>query len=57
MILYTCTVLFYDVDIDECQLVPALCEQNCTNYEGSHECSCDMGYVLDNDMRTCNGVS
>ena len=51
----TCAALFYNADINECQLAPPICEHNCTNYEGSYECSCNVGYELDDDMRTCNG--
>ena len=36
------------------------CEHDCTNYNfradgKTHECSCDDGYALDADGRSCNG--
>ena len=49
-------VLFYvyTSDIDECTENP--CEQSCTNTIGSFTCSCNNGYVLDEDGRSCNGM-
>ena len=43
----------WHIDVDECAANP--CDQNCTNNEGSFVCSCNNGYVLDDDQRTCNG--
>ena len=40
------------VDIDECA-ENGTCDQNCTNTDGSFNCSCDSGYELDG--RNCNG--
>jgi len=45
--------IFY-TDVDECDIDGA-CDQNCTNTNGSFICSCDDGYTLDSDGRTCNG--
>ena len=42
------------IDIDECLLSP--CNHTCTNTAGSFQCSCNDGYELDDDGRTCNGV-
>ena len=47
-------VLF--TDIDECVASLPPCDQLCTNNPGSFECSCYVGYTLDNDGRTCNGT-
>ncbi|XP_065910791.1 mucin-like protein isoform X2 [Dysidea avara] len=44
------------IDIDECAELGA-CEQNCINTDGSFECSCDSGYELDNDGRSCNDIN
>ena len=41
------------VDIDECASSP--CEHTCTNTPGSFVCSCNDGYVLNSDGRTCTG--
>ena len=32
------------------------CNQNCFNTIGSFTCSCNNGYVLDEDGRSCNGM-
>ena len=42
-------------DIDECALDLAGCGQTCTNTEGSFVCSCEDGYQLDGDGKTCSG--
>ena len=42
------------VDIDECMEYND-CHQNCTNTEGSYKCSCDLGFVLTDNNRTCEG--
>ena len=31
------------------------CSQNCINTIGSYHCSCNSGYLLDEDLKTCNG--
>lgn len=41
-------------DIDECQ-DPSTCDHNCTNKKGSFTCSCDVGYRLGNDGKSCTG--
>ncbi|OCT79270.1 thrombomodulin [Xenopus laevis] len=33
-------------DIDDCALIPDLCEQSCTNTEGSFMCTCFDGYEM-----------
>ncbi|KAK2171616.1 hypothetical protein NP493_1050g00004 [Ridgeia piscesae] len=40
--------------IDECTEHTSGCEQNCTNSVGSFQCSCNDGYTLDKDGRSCN---
>ena len=44
-------------DVDEC-LDSALndCEDKCINIIGSYNCSCDDGFILDIDGRSCNGL-
>ncbi|XP_071145233.1 uncharacterized protein [Mytilus edulis] len=44
-------------DIDECTLQNGGCEQNCANSHGSFECSCDRGYLLQNDNKTCIDIN
>ena len=43
-------------DIVECDENNGGCSQICTNTEGSFECSCREGYVLDNDGQNCSGT-
>ena len=43
-------------DIDECEILNGGCEHNCTNSNGSFECTCLPGYVLDNDSLSCTGM-
>ena len=45
------TILYSDVN--ECLSSNGGCEQNCHNSEGSYECSCEDGYLLSGDNRTC----
>ena len=42
-------------DVDECN-GDHECDHNCTNTEGTFECSCDPGYELLPDNRTCEGL-
>ena len=41
-------------DIDECTEGP--CNHTCTNTDGSFTCSCNNGYELDDNGRSCNGM-
>ena len=41
-------------DINECLMVND-CQQKCENSEGSYRCSCNQGFVLNNDNRSCDG--
>ena len=47
--------MFGFLDIDECMEYND-CHQICTNTNGSYECSCNPGFMLMNDNRTCTGV-
>ena len=50
------TPLFFAFsDIDECKLSNGGCEQNCLNAIGSFKCSCNKGYKLLYDGKTCKG--
>ena len=42
-------------DIDECTEGISGCSQNCTNMMGSYTCSCNSGFSLLPDNRTCIG--
>ena len=42
-------------DIDECNIVPSVCDPNadCQNNDGSYLCSCQPGFI--GDGKTCRG--
>lgn len=42
-------------DVDECMMQPP-CEQICNNTVGSFVCSCGVGYTLNADGVTCDGM-
>ena len=42
-------------DINECLTNNGGCAQNCANTNGSFVCSCNIGYTLNADNRTCAG--
>ena len=44
------------LDINECEDDNGGCSQTCTNTEGSFECSCRDGYILDGDGKNCSGT-
>ena len=46
----------FNSDIAECDEDNGGCEQICTNTEGSYECSCRNGYVLDGNGHNCSGT-
>ena len=47
--------IFCYIDINECVANTDGCDQGCQNTIGSFQCTCDSGYVLSNDERTCSG--
>ena len=44
-----------NTDIDECSRDTDECEHNCGNTVGSFLCSCNTGYALTPDGKTCTG--
>jgi len=44
----------YFIDIDECG-DPKSCQDYCENTDGAYTCSCNKGYKLKGDERTCEG--
>ena len=48
------TYIVIQTDINECGEVND-CQQTCMNTEGSYSCSCDEGFSLADDGRTCTG--
>ena len=47
--------LVYVTDHDECLLGKHGCQQKCNNYHGGFYCSCNLGYELNKDNKTCSG--
>ena len=57
----TCHVMFDKlllyIDIDECEDDRNTCSHYCNNTEGSYQCSCPSGYILDeSNGSTCLGM-
>ena len=48
--------LSYLIDKNECSTGTHNCAQRCTNTAGSYTCSCNSGYRLDSNGRTCSGI-
>ena len=48
-------IVYYISDVNECSANYGNCSQLCTNTNGSYVCSCNLGYQLSADSRTCNG--
>jgi len=51
--IYNCNN-YIGVDINECEEYND-CHQICTNTIGSYYCSCDTGFMLSTDSRSCEG--
>ena len=47
---------YISVDVNECEGYNG-CHQSCTNTEGSYYCSCDTGFSLAADNKTCTGYN
>ncbi len=43
------------LDINECEVAND-CQSNCDNLIGSYSCSCDAGYQLESDQKSCVGT-
>ena len=52
--IYWCCIFVYLVDTDECKISKP-CEQSCTNMPGSYTCTCNNGYILEANGKTCIG--
>ena len=46
-----------DIDIDECEESTIYCNQMCNNSDGGYFCTCNDGYQIDSDNRTCKGIT
>ena len=50
-----CNSYSFLLDLDECLTNNGECEHSCTNIDGSYECSCNPGYEIGNDGKSCEG--
>jgi len=48
-------MMFLAADINECLTLNGGCSQLCSNNDGSYRCSCNTGFQLSEDTRTCVG--
>ena len=53
---FTCILICTVIDTDECVSGEHDCDQNCHNNDGSYTCTCEDGYTLSNDGKTCDGM-
>ena len=49
--------LYFNTDTDECAINTDGCDQICINTNESFYCSCNTGYRLNVDNKTCNDVN
>ena len=56
-----CNHIYIDIptfsDDDECTAESALCEHDCINTPASYVCTCDDGYLIDENGWACNGTA
>ena len=50
------SIIYSNIDIDECTNNTDNCTQTCRNTVGSFTCGCNDGYLLEGDGTTCNGT-
>ena len=48
--------IFTFLDINECNEGNGGCEHTCINTIGNHYCTCNTGYTLNKNGRTCTGI-
>ena len=48
-------IILHHADINECEEEIDACAQDCTDTEGSYNCSCRTGYTLASDNLGCDG--
>lgn len=54
MFLAIFTISPIPVDINECESIPGICDHgSCTNIENGYYCTCDDGYILSEDKKSC----
>ena len=62
LFLHTCahtqvfpSTLIITLDTNQCTTGNGGCDHTCTDLIPGRECSCDDGYVLESDGKTCSG--
>ena len=46
-------LLIFSIDVDECSEGSHNCDQFCNNTDGSFTCSCEPGFKLSTDHKSC----
>ena len=54
-LIITCSSFW--LDINECATNNGGCGQVCTNTVGSYSCSCNTGYTLSSNQKSCTGMN
>ena len=54
MLYFLVLIIIYQ-DINECNTNNGGCSQSCVNTLGGYYCTCNSGYVLAGNGKTCNG--
>ena len=49
-------LLILIADINECLDANGGCQQMCSNFPGSYSCSCNNGFILNEDNHNCSGM-
>ena len=55
-VLFFILYIFLLIDVDECYNNQHNCDHVCGNIVGSFNCSCQNGFILQPDGRTCEGM-
>ncbi len=53
---FTSEMFSFCIDHPECSAGTHKCDQHCHNSHGSYYCTCDFGYTVETDGRTCKGM-
>ena len=48
-------IYYLSLDVNECTNGDSSCEHSCHNTDGSYTCSCDSGYSLTSNKKSCSG--
>ena len=48
------SVITFPLDVNECKTGSHACQHHCINKLGMYSCSCNIGYVLAGNKKSCN---